>query len=152
VAGIVAVSSAAGFCGPMGAVALGFLAGAICLVFCALANHALVDESIDFVTMDLFIVYCAGGVLGTLATAVIANPAMGGTGAFGYAGILSEQYDLLTHVLAQIKGVALAVAWSGFGTAAILFAVDMIVGLHPLRSTEGETEAGSIGLTSRARS
>ena len=81
VAGLVAVTPASGFAGPMGALALGVVAGVVCFVFCTAVKSALgYDDS-----LDVFGVHCIGGIIGALGTGLLVNPHLGGTGVADYA-------------------------------------------------------------------
>ena len=81
VAGLVAVTPAAGFAGPMGAIVLGLVVGVVCLFFCTVIKNALgYDDS-----LDVFGVHCVGGIVGALGTGILVNPALGGTGVMDYA-------------------------------------------------------------------
>ena len=80
VAGLVAVTPAAGFAGPMGAIVLGLVVGIVCLFFCTVIKNALgYDDS-----LDVFGVHCVGGIVGALGTGILVNPALGGTGVMDY--------------------------------------------------------------------
>jgi Amt family ammonium transporter len=135
VAGLVAVTPASGFSGPMGALVLGVVAGVVCFTFCTLVKSALgYDDS-----LDVFGVHCIGGVIGALGTAVLVNPALGGTGVADYVSRPGEAvatYDMAAQMIAQTKAVGLTLAWSGIISAILYWIVDIIVGLRP--STDGE--------------
>ena len=76
IAGLVAVTPASGFAGPMGSIVLGLVAGAVCFVFCSTVKNALgYDDS-----LDVFGIHCVGGIIGALATGILVNPALGGAG------------------------------------------------------------------------
>src|SRR3954464_8812018 len=80
VAGLVAVTPAAGYCGPMGAIIVGLIAGAVCFFFCTTVKNALgYDDS-----LDVFGVHCIGGIIGALLTGILVNPALGGAGIMDY--------------------------------------------------------------------
>ena len=80
VAGLVAVTPAAGYAGPMGAIVLGLVVGVVCLFFCTVVKNALgYDDS-----LDVFGVHCIGGIVGALGTGILVNPALGGTGVMDY--------------------------------------------------------------------
>ncbi len=130
VAGLVAVTPASGFSGPMGALALGVVAGVMCFVFSTAVKSALgYDDS-----LDVFGVHCIGGIIGALGTGVLVNPELGGTGVFDYAANAGQGmvvYDMSTQMLAQAKAVGLTLVWSG-GISAILYkVVDLAIGLRP---------------------
>src|SRR5262245_43993316 len=81
VAGLVAVTPAAGYAGPMGAAALGATAGVACLFFCTAVKALLrYDDS-----LDVFGIHCIGGIVGAIGTGLLVNPKWGGTGVLDYA-------------------------------------------------------------------
>jgi Amt family ammonium transporter len=126
VAGLVAVTPAAGFSGPMGAIVLGLGVGVICLFFCTVIKNALgYDDS-----LDVFGVHCVGGIVGALATGILVNPALGGTGVMDYVAGKIADYDFATQMMAQFKAVATTLVWSGIGSAILYKVVDVIVGLR----------------------
>ena len=80
IAGLVAVTPASGFAGPMGSIVLGLAAGAVCFVFCSSVKNALgYDDS-----LDVFGIHCVGGIIGAIATGILVNPALGGAGVADY--------------------------------------------------------------------
>jgi len=126
IAGLVAVTPAAGFAGPVGSIVLGLVAGAVCLFFCSAVKNAFgYDDS-----LDVFGVHAIGGIVGAIGTGILVNPALGGTGVFDYTVGKVADYDFMTQVIAQIKGVLLTIVWSGVGSAILYFIVNMIVGLR----------------------
>jgi Amt family ammonium transporter len=134
VAGLVAVTPAAGFAGPMGAIVLGIVAGLVCLFFCSAVKHLFnYDDS-----LDVFGVHCVGGIIGAIGTGILVSPALGGTGVFDYVAGKVADYDMATQVLAQCKAVLLTLVWSGVGSAILYFIVNIIVGLRA--SIEKERE------------
>src|SRR5215218_1548097 len=105
VAGLVAVTPAAGISGPIGAMLLGGLASLVCYGFVgSLKNRLRLDDS-----LDVFGIHGLGGITGSIGTAVVALPALGGHGGNGYA--FGHQ------LVAQIAAVAVAILWSGTGSA-----------------------------------
>ena len=130
VAGLVAVTPASGFAGPVGSICLGLVAGAVCFLFCsAVKNTFGYDDS-----LDVFGVHCVGGILGAIATGILVAPALGGTGLVDYTLKPGEgapgDYVMATQVLAQIKAVLVTLLWSGIGSAILYKAVDLTVGLR----------------------
>src|SRR4029434_7442100 len=99
VAGLVAVTPASGYAGPMGALVLGLIAGAVCFVFCTtVKNAARYDDS-----LDVFGIRCIGGIIGAILTGILVNPKLGGTGIVDYAdGGKIAEYALATQLWAQI--------------------------------------------------
>ena len=76
VAGLVAITPACGFAGPMGSIFLGLVAGIVCFIFCPTIKHAFgYDDS-----LDVFGIHGVGGIIGALATGILVNPALGGSG------------------------------------------------------------------------
>ena len=133
VAGLVAVTPAAGFSGPMAAIFLGLIVSPICLIFCSSIKHALgYDDS-----LDAFGIHGIGGIVGAIGTAIVVNPMFGGAGVVDYAtcaldGDISTcdiaAYSLGAQLLAQIKAVLVTVAWSGAGSAIVFFAIRALTG------------------------
>ncbi|MBB5045630.1 Amt family ammonium transporter [Rhodopseudomonas rhenobacensis] len=134
VAGLVAVTPAAGFSGPMGAIVLGLVVGVVCLFFCTVVKNALgYDDS-----LDVFGVHCIGGIVGALGTGILVNPALGGTGIMDYAAGKIADYDMVAQLIAQSWGVGTTLVWSGIGSAILYKVVDVIVGLRATVEVERE--------------
>jgi len=128
VAGLVAVTPAAGFAGPIGAVMLGATAGVICLFFCTVIKWLLrYDDS-----LDVFGIHAVGGVVGAIGTGFVVNPAWGGTGIVDYAlkpGTAAvADFVLNTQVMNQLWAVGLTVVWSGVGSLVIFTIVNVLIG------------------------
>jgi Amt family ammonium transporter len=134
VAGLVAVTPASGYAGPMGAIVLGLVAGAVCYWFCsAVKNAAGYDDS-----LDVFGVHCIGGIVGALATGILVNPALGGTGIYNYELAKIADYEFLTQMKAQFVAVLTTLVWSGVGSAILFKIVDVVVGLRDTVERERE--------------
>ncbi len=134
VAGLVAVTPAAGLAGPMGSIILGLVAGLVCYIFCSIIkNRVGYDDS-----LDVFGVHGVGGIIGAIGTAIVANPAFGGTGVFDYTAGKVGDYDMMTQLVTQSKAVGFTILWSGIGSAILFKLVDIIVGLR--RETDQERE------------
>jgi Amt family ammonium transporter len=134
IAGLVAVTPASGFAGPMGAIILGLVAGAVCFVFCSAVKNALgYDDS-----LDVFGVHCIGGIVGALGTGILVNPALGGTGIMDYAAGKIADYDFMTQMKAQVVAVVTTLVWSGIGSAVLYKIVDVLVGLRATPEKERE--------------
>jgi ammonium transporter, Amt family len=134
VAGLVAVTPASGFAGPMGAIVLGSAAGFVCCFFVSAVKNALGYDD----ALDVFGVHCIGGILGALGTGILAAPSLGGTGVFDYTTGKVADYDMMAQMITQAKTVCLTLVWSGVGTIVILLVLKVIVGLRP--STDQERE------------
>jgi Amt family ammonium transporter len=138
VAGLVAVTPACGFAGPMGSIVLGLVAGAVCFVMCSTVKNALgYDDS-----LDVFGVHCIGGIIGALATGILVNPALGGVGSPDYATkpgeLVAAAYEFGPAFLSQAKAVGFTILWSGIGSAILYKIVDVVVGLRVTQDEERE--------------
>lgn len=118
VAGLVAVTPAAGISGPVGAMVLGALASLACYGFVgSLKNRLRLDDS-----LDVFGIHGIGGIVGSIGTAFVALPALGGHG--------SEDYSLVWQLLRQLAAVGTAIAWSAVGSALCFAIVRKVVTLR----------------------
>jgi Amt family ammonium transporter len=134
IAGLVAVTPAAGFSGPMGALVLGLIVGAVCLFFVTTIKNALGYDD----ALDVFGVHCIGGIVGAIGTGILVNPALGGAGIMDYTTGKIADYDFVTQLIAQSKGVATTLVWSGVGSLIIYKVVDVLVGLRAPAEKERE--------------
>lgn len=129
IAGLVAVTPAAGFVGPMGSLILGLLAGVVCLWGVSGLKKMLgADDS-----MDVFGVHGVGGILGAILTGVFAAPGLGGTG-----GADPASFAMGHQVWIQIKSVLVTIVWSGVVSVIAYKITDMIVGLRVPEDQERE--------------
>jgi Amt family ammonium transporter len=126
VAGLVAVTPAAGVSGPVGAMLLGAAASLVCYGFVgSVKNRLKLDDS-----LDVFGIHGLGGIVGSIGAALVAVPAMGGHGGDGYA--LGHQ------LLVQMAAVGIAIAWSATGSALCFLAVRRVTPLRYDRERERE--------------
>ena len=134
VAGLVAITPACGWVGPMGSIAIGAAAGLVCLWAVASLKHRFgYDDS-----LDVFGVHCVGGILGALLTAVFCSPALGGTGVYDYVANAVGEYSIATQFKSQLWAVGLTLVWSGVVAAVSLKLVDLVVGLRVTEDQERE--------------
>ena len=138
VAGLVAVTPASGFAGPMGSIVLGLVAGVVCFVMCSTVKNALgYDDS-----LDVFGVHCVGGILGALATGILVDPNLGGVGIPDYSSKPGEMvvgaYDMMSQLIVQAEAVGLTLLWSGIGSAILYKLVDLTIGLRVTQEEERE--------------
>jgi Amt family ammonium transporter len=127
VAGLVAITPAAGVAGPVGALVIGFAAGVICFLASTKLKRALgYDDS-----LDVFGVHAVGGIVGAILTGVFADAALGGKG-------LAEGMTIAGQVWIQFKGVAVTVAITAVVTFILLKIIGATVGLRV--SEDEETE------------
>ncbi len=135
VAGLVAITPAAGFVGPMGSIALGILAGLLCLWGVNGLKRMLGMDD----TLDVFGVHGVGGILGALLTGVFASPSLGGTGIYDYvANKVADDYSIGGQLWIQFQGVATTVIWSAVVAFISYKIVDAIVGLRVPEEEERE--------------
>ncbi len=126
VAGLVAITPASGFVGPMGALAIGLAAGVVCFWGATSLKHMLgYDDS-----LDAFGVHGIGGIVGAILTGVFAVKDIGGT-----AGMLEGNGG---QVMTQLIGVGSTVVYSAIGTFIILKVIDMVIGLRVAEEEERE--------------
>ena len=136
VAGLVAVTPAAGFAGPVGAMVLGIVASVVCYFFVAAVKNAFkYDDS-----LDVFGIHAIGGIIGAIGTGILVNPSLGGAGIVNYLDpALPAIYDgFATQVWRQLQGVIVTILWSGIGSFIIYMVVKAIVGLRPTPEAERE--------------
>ena len=130
VGGLVAVTPAAGFVGPMGAIVIGGLAGLVCLWGVSGLKRLLnVDDA-----FDVFGVHGVGGILGAILTGVFAAQSLGGTG-----GLTPDSFSMGAQVWIQTKSVLFTVVWSGVVSFIAYKIVDLLIGL---RVSEEEERQG----------
>ncbi len=126
IAGLVAITPACGFVGPMGAIVLGALAGLVCLWAVAKLKAMLgYDDS-----LDVFGVHCVGGILGAILTGVFVSPGFGGPGVDGYS--------MGGQVGTQVLGVAITCVWSAVVAFIGYKIADVTVGLRVSEDVERE--------------
>ena len=134
VAGLVAITPAAGFVGPVGAVVLGLVVSPTCVLFCSYVKNALkYDDS-----LDAFGIHAVGGIVGAIGTGILVNPALGGAGLVDFTTGQAAAYDAGMQILAQIKAVSLAVVWSAVASAIVFGLIKVIFGLRVSAETEEE--------------
>jgi Amt family ammonium transporter len=117
VAGLVAVTPAAGTAGPGGALVLGLIAGVVCFFSATRLKHKLgYDDS-----LDVFGVHAIAGIIGALLTGPLASPKLGGFGTVE---------SLFGQLWIQAKGVGFTVVWSAVLSLLILKLIDWTLGLR----------------------
>ena len=137
VAGLVAVTPASGYAGPIGAMVLGFIVSPICLFFVSKVKNALGYDD----ALDVFGVHCIGGITGALATGILVSPDLGGVGITDYTNIgenFAGKYNMGAQMIAQATAVGATLLWSGIGSAILFKLVDIIIGLRPTPDQERE--------------
>lgn len=134
VAGLVAITPACGFVGPLGAIVIGSLAGVVCLWGVnGLKRLIGADDA-----LDVFGVHGVGGILGAILTGVFVDPALGGTGVFDYVTNAVGEFDMTAQVISQLWGVGVTVVWSTVVSVVAYKLVDMFIGLRVAEEEERE--------------
>ena len=126
VAGLVAITPASGFVGPMGALVIGAVAGVLCFLAATKMKRAFgYDDS-----LDVFGVHGIGGIIGAVLTGVFAASSLGGS---------QEDFNMASQLWIQVKGVLVTVVFSGVVSYVILKVLDLVIGLRvtPEQETEG---------------
>ena len=119
VAGLVAITPACGYVGPMGAIVLGIVATILCYFFVAVVKPAMgYDDS-----LDVFGIHGIGGIVGAIGTGVLASESLGG---IGYA----EGVTMGAQVWTQFLAVIVTIVWCGVGSLILYKIVDLIIGLR----------------------
>jgi len=135
VAGLVAITPACGYVGPMGALVIGLLAGVVCLWGVNGLKRLLgADDS-----LDVFGVHGVGGTLGALLTGVFAAPSLGGQGIYDYvANKITPDYSILDQLQIQATGVIVTIVWSGTVAFLAYKLVDKVIGMRVTEEQERE--------------
>ena len=131
VAGLVGVTPAAGLVGPFGAIAIGAIAGVVCIWgVTGLKKMLRVDDSLDVFGLDVFGVHGIGGIVGALLTGVFHAPALGGNG--------GEGYSIATQVAIQGLAVLITIGWIGVVSVASFLIARAVFGLRVSEEEERE--------------
>ena len=134
VAGLVAVTPAAGWVGPSGALVIGLVAGLLCLWGVNGLKRLLGADD----ALDVFGIHGVGGIVGALLTGVFANPELGGVGVYDYVANAVAPFDTVAQVTSQAWGVGVAIVWSGLVALIAFKLVDLVVGLRVPEDEERE--------------
>jgi Amt family ammonium transporter len=138
VAGLVAITPAAGNVGIGGGLVIGFIAGFACLW----GVHGLkkllgADDS-----LDVFGIHGVGGIVGALLTGVFNSPSLGGPGFVAdwvtATGITAADYSIVSQVWIQAKAVLITLVWSGVVSFIAYKVVDLTIGLRVSEEDERE--------------
>ncbi|WP_137129319.1 ammonium transporter [Rhizobium sp. FY34] len=128
IAGLVVITPAAGFAGPMGAIIMGLIVSPVCYFFCSTVKNKFGYDD----TADVFGIHGVGGIMGALLTGVFVNPALGGAGIVDYstADFAATYAGTAAQVFNQLKGVIVTVLWCGIISAILYKVVDVVIGLR----------------------
>ena len=126
IAGLVAVTPAAGNSGPMGAIILGAVASAICFVAVTVLKPKLgYDDS-----LDAFGIHGVGGIVGALGTAIVYAPGLGGPG--------DGSVSIGAQLGIQAAATGATIVWAAIGTAIAIYAAKAVTGLRVTPEVERE--------------
>jgi Amt family ammonium transporter len=135
VAGLVAITPAAGYVGPIGAFVTCAVAACVCFFCVTKLKHWLGYDD----ALDTFGVHCVGGILGSLGTGFFVNPAFGGTGVYDYVANKVAPFDAAAQMLSQLEDIGITIVWSGFVAFVILMILKYTIGI---RSSDEDQEQG----------
>lgn len=131
ITGLVAITPACGFVGPMGAIALGVIATVASYFFVTVVKQKMkYDDS-----LDVFGIHGVAGIVGAVLTGVFAAATFG--------GIKGDDYAMLPQLWVQIEGVLITIVWSGVVSFVLFKAIDMTIGLR----VDNDTERQGLDLT-----
>lgn len=136
VAGLVAITPAAGFAHPGTAILLGAVASLGCFFFVTTVKKKFkYDDS-----LDVFGIHAVGGIIGAIGTGFVANPAWGGQGWIDYTAPVAKagEFDLTGQVMTQIWAVGTTVLWTGVVSAVLFLGLKYTIGLRPSKDVEQE--------------
>ncbi len=132
IAGLVAVTPAAGSIGPVGAIVLGGLASTVCYFFVTVVKNKFgYDDS-----LDVFGIHGIGGIIGAVGTGIFTAPGLGGVG--------GDDYSIASQTWIQIEAVAITIVWCGVASAVLLYITKAITGLRVV----GDDERRGLDLSS----
>jgi Amt family ammonium transporter len=134
VAGLVAITPACGWVGVGGALAIGALAGMVCLWGVSGLKKMLGADD----ALDVFGIHGIGGILGALLTGVFNTWSMGGTGIMDYVKNVPTDTNMMDQLIIQAQAVGTAIVWSGVVAFVVFKLIDMTMGLRVPEEQERE--------------
>jgi ammonium transporter, Amt family len=134
IAGLVVITPACGFVGPMGSLIMGLLGGVICLWGVNGLKRLLGADD----ALDVFGIHGVGGILGAILTGVFAAPSLGGAGVYDYVLNKVGDFDMVAQVTSQLWGVVVCIVWSGVVSFVAYYLVDKTIGLRVTEEDERE--------------
>src|SRR5436190_5373175 len=144
VAGLVAVTPASGFAGPIGALILGLIVSPICIFACTFVKNLFkYDDS-----LDAFGIHAIGGIVGALGTGILVAASLGGAGIVDYATCAADgdistcdalaSYTMAGQFITQLKAVAVSFCWSAVASSIVFFIIKMVGQLRVSLDVEEE--------------
>ena len=135
IAGLVAITPACGFVGPMGAIVIGLIVGVLCLWSVVWLKSKLGYDD----TLDVFGVHCIGGIFGALATGIFAAPTLGGQGVYDYIkDAANPEFSISGQFMIQLTAVLTTIIWSAVVSYIAFKIVDLTIGLRVTEEQERE--------------
>ena len=135
IAGLVAITPACGFVGPMGAIVIGLIVGVLCLWSVVWLKSKLGYDD----TLDVFGVHCIGGIFGALATGIFAAPSLGGQGVYDYIkDAANPDFSISGQFMIQLSAVLTTLIWSAVVSYIAFKIVDLTIGLRVTEEQERE--------------
>ncbi len=135
VAGLVAITPAAGYVGPIGAFVTCAIAGVVCFYAVTKVKALLGYDD----ALDTFGVHCIGGIIGSLGTGTFVNPAFGGIGVYDYVANKVGAFDAMAQIVSQLWDIGITLVWSGLVAFVILWILKVTIGI---RSSDEDQEMG----------
>jgi Amt family ammonium transporter len=135
VTGLVAITPAAGYVGPMGALILCAVAGVVCFLASTKVKAMLGYDD----ALDTFGVHCVGGIIGAIGTGIFVNPKLGGTGVYDYVANKVGDFDATAQLISQLEAVGVTLVWSGLVALVVLLVLKYTIGI---RSSDEAQEEG----------
>lgn len=126
IAGLVAVTPAAGNSGPFGAIVLGGIASIVCFYLVTVVKPKLGYDD----ALDAFGIHGVGGMIGAVGTAVVYAPSLGGPGA--------ADYDMGAKIIVQLLAVGTTIVWAAIGTIIAMYVAKALTGLRVSEEVERE--------------
>jgi ammonium transporter, Amt family len=134
VAGLVAITPACGWVGPLGAFWICAVAGVVCLLAVTKLKALLGYDD----ALDAFGVHAIGGIIGALGTGIFVNPALGGTGVYDYVANAVAPFDATAQFISQLWGVGTAIVWSAVVSIITLLVLKFTIGIRVTEEQEAE--------------
>ena len=126
VAGLVAITPAAGYVGPVGAFVTCAIAGVVCFFAVTKVKAWLGYDD----ALDTFGVHCIGGMIGSLGTGTFVNPAFGGTGVYDYVANKVGDFDAMAQIISQLWDISITLVWSGGVAFLIMLILKFTIGIR----------------------
>jgi len=126
VAGLVAITPAAGYVGAAGAMIICAVAAVVCFFAVTKIKAWLKYDD----ALDAFGVHCVGGIIGSIGTGIFVNPKLGGTGVYDYVANKVGDFDAGAQILSQLWDVGITLVWSATVAFVILFVLKKTIGIR----------------------